>query len=213
MEVYKVIIVDDHELFRKGMKMIIRDMQEFEVTAEAEDGEKFLQLLENHKPDLVLMDLSMPRINGIEAAQAAKSIYPEIKVIALTMHGESEYFNMMMEAGVKGFIMKDSDTDELKIAMKKVVEGKTYYSQELLMNCLNREAETPNNKDLNCLSDREKEIIQHLCLGHSNAEIAEKLFISPRTVESHRANILSKINVKNTIQLVVFAIKNGLFKP
>lgn len=210
MKKFKTIVVDDHDLFRKGICMILSSLDFLDIVAEATDGEQFVELLNTLEPEIVIMDIKMPKIDGVQATKLALKKYPQLKILALSMFGESEYYNQMMEAGVKGFILKNSDIDELKKGLEKIIAGGTYFSQELLMNLV-KTYKTDNKIEVN-LSHREIEVLQFICDGMSNVEIADKLCLSQRTVESHRANILDKTGMKNSIQLVVFSIKNSLYK-
>lgn len=212
MEKISIIIADDHQLFRNGLKMLLESIQDFEIVGEASNGEEFLQILKNYPADIALMDINMPELDGIEATRKGLKICPEISVIALSMYGEEEYYYKMVDAGAKGFILKDSDISEVREAILTVKRGGSYFSQELLYHVIqkikHRESET---KSAN-LSKREKEILLKICEGLSNQEIAESLFISKRTVDKHRANLLGKTNSKNTASLILFAIKNKLIE-
>ncbi|HNQ68031.1 MAG TPA: response regulator transcription factor [Bacteroidales bacterium] len=209
--IYKVMIVDDHALFRNGLKLLLNSFPEFKVIAEAANGIEFLNSIDILPVDLVLLDIDMPEMDGIEAAQQALKKYPDLKIITLSMFGDEDYYYKMVEAGVCGFLLKDSDIDEVYSAMCSVVEGRNYFSQELLQNLL-KNIKNPEESlaDFLDLSAREIEIISLICQGLSNIEIGEKLFLSKRTVEKHRANILEKTDTKNTASLVMFAIKNKI---
>lgn len=159
------------------------------------------------------MDIEMPEMNGIEATEAALRIKPDLKVIVLSMYGDEQYYYKMVDAGVKGFVLKNSGIEKVITAIHKVAAGENYFSEELLVNILNNmregnktEPEIPDSE----ISDREMEILYHVCLGLSNQEIADKLFISKRTVDKHRANLLSKTGCRNTAALVMYAIKNKM---
>lgn len=204
----QVALVDDHQLFRNGVNFIINDTKDIEVAFEASNGQEFLDFLAQYQPDVVLMDINMPVMNGVEATRKAVEQFPNLKVLVLSMFGEVEYYNTMIDIGVKGFILKDIDNEELIDAIRKVHNGGNYFSQELLLQLIkNKPAD-----DLVDLTRREKEVLELICLGFSNQEISEKLFISQRTVERHRSSLLFKTDSKNSVSLVVYAIKNGLVK-
>ncbi|MDD4644819.1 MAG: response regulator transcription factor [Bacteroidales bacterium] len=208
---YRVMLVDDHKLFRKGLRMLIETLSHFEVAGEASDGVEFLHLLNQNKPDIVMLDIAMPEMDGIEAARQALVKYPDLKIITLSMFGEQDYYFKMVDAGVKGFLLKNSDFAEVKMALETVVEGGNYFSRELLMNLVNSLKNAPEEMTPDSpLSDREKEIILLICKGMSTQEIADSLCLSKRTVDSHRANILLKTGCRNTASLVVYAIKEKL---
>ncbi|HEX7583719.1 MAG TPA: response regulator transcription factor [Prolixibacteraceae bacterium] len=205
----KVVIVDDHTLFRNGLRILLNNMENYHVVGEASNGKQFLDLLKISVPDLVLMDISMPVMDGIEASTIAHELYPDLKIITLSMYGEEDYYYKMVNAGVKGFVLKNSDIKEVKTAMDVVYDGGSFFSSELLQNLINSLKSAPKSKEIHTeLSEREMEILILICQGMSNQEIADKLFISKRTVDKHRANILEKSESKNTAQLVVYAIKN-----
>jgi DNA-binding NarL/FixJ family response regulator len=212
MERIRIILVDDHQLFRNGLKMLLEASPEFEISGEASNGEEFLRLIRNCMADIALMDINMPEMDGIEATKRGIKLCPSLSVIALSMYGEEEYYYKMVDAGAKGFLLKDSDISEVRDAILTVSKGGSYFSQELLYHVIqkfkHRESET---KSAN-LSKREKEILLKICEGLSNQEIAETLFISKRTVDKHRANLLGKTNSKNTASLILFAIKNKLIE-
>lgn len=207
----KVIIVDDHTLFRNGLRILLNNMENYRVIGEAANGKQFLELLQKEMPDLVLMDISMPVMDGIEASTLAHELYPDLKIITLSMYGEEDYYYKMVDAGVKGFVLKNSDIKEVKTALDVVYEGGSFFSSELLQNLVNSLKSSSKSKEFQAeLSEREMEILILICQGMSNQEIGDKLFISKRTVDKHRANILEKSDSKNTAQLVVYAIKNRL---
>lgn len=208
---YKVMLVDDHKLFRKGLRMLIDALNRFEVGGEASNGVEFLNMLDQSKPDIVMLDIAMPEMDGIEAARLALMKYPDLRIITLSMFGEQDYYFKMVDAGVKGFLLKNSDFSEVKMALETVMEGGNYFSRELLMNLVNSLKNSPEELTPDSpLSDREKEIILLICKGMSTQEIADSLCLSKRTVDSHRANILLKTGCRNTASLVVYAIKEKL---
>jgi DNA-binding NarL/FixJ family response regulator len=212
MEKIRIIIVDDHQLFRNGLKILLNAIPEFEVTGEASNGEEFLKILRDTRAEIALMDINMPEMDGIEATRKGLKICPDLDIIALSMYGEEEYYNKMVDAGAKGFVLKDSDISEVKEAILTVRKGGSYFSQELLYHVIQKIKHRENESKSANLSKREKEILLKICEGLSNQEIAETLFISKRTVDKHRANLLGKTNSKNTASLILFAIKNKLIE-
>ena len=212
MDKIRIIIVDDHQLFRNGLKILLNAFPEFEVTAEASNGEEFLKVLSHTQADVALMDINMPEMDGIEATRRGLKQSPEIDIIALSMYGEEEYYYKMVDAGAKGFLVKDSDISEVKEAILTVRKGGSYFSQELLYHVIQKIKHRENESKSANLSKREKEILFKICEGLSNQEIADTLFISKRTVDKHRANLLGKTNSKNTASLILFAIRNKLIE-
>lgn len=210
----RIALVDDHSLFRRGMKMLLASHPDVEVVADVASGEEFLSVLDEVCPDVVFMDYYMPGLNGAETTEQALMRYPEMKIITLSMFGDNAYYTRMMECGAKGFLLKDSEFDEVIEAVKTVNDGGTYFSASLLQS-LSNSIKVPhlpmsNIAEQDRLSEREIEILVAICRGLSTQEIADEFFISKRTVDKHRANILEKSGCKNTASLVVFAIKYGL---
>jgi DNA-binding NarL/FixJ family response regulator len=209
METISIAVVDDHTLFREGLASLLsKSNSRFDVIWQAGNGTEFLGKLRTGFPDIVLMDISMPGMDGIEATTAAVALYPSIRIIALSMYGEQEYYLKMIQAGAKGFLRKDSDIDEVGRAIVKVHEGENYFSQEMLY-ALVTQPQKPKDE---ILTDREVQILELICHGYSAMEIASKLYLSKRTVEKHRANILEKTGCHNTAKLVAWAMKNNFAK-
>jgi len=211
MDKIKVIIVDDHLMVRTGLSLILKDNDKLSVIAEAVDGDDFLHLLNNHSPDVVLMDINMPKMNGFEATKAAILRRPDLKIIALSMHDDEEYIESMMQAGAKGFLLKTVKADKLYKAIEMVMAGENFFSQDVMKVLTKKLYSKTIEGEQIIINPREKEVLILLCNGLSTQEIAEKLNISPRTVESHRAHLLEKTNSKNTISLVLYALKYKLF--
>ena len=207
-----IIIVDDHLIFRQGLKSLLTIEKIANVIGEASNGKEFIGLLSSQKPDLVLMDIDMPHMNGMEATQKALELLPDLKIIAFTMFGEEEYYYKMIDLGVKGFILKSSGIDELEKAIQEVLMGESYFSNELLRKIISNFGRKTSNKLVEDarLTAREMEVLQQICLGQTNEEIAIKLFISAKTVKSHRSNLLEKTKCKNTPALILFAVKNKI---
>lgn len=212
MEKIRIIIADDHQLFRNGLKILLSSFPEFEVAGEASNGLEYLKLLRNIKADVTLMDINMPEMDGIEATRKGIKLCPEMNIIALSMYGEEEYYYKMVDAGAKGFLLKDSDISEVKEAIQTIARGGSYFSQELLYHVIQKIKHREHESKSANLSKREREILLKICEGLSNQEIAESLFISKRTVDKHRANLLGKTNSKNTASLILFAIRNKLIE-
>ncbi len=212
MEKIRIALADDHQLFRNGLKILLAAYGEFEVVAEASNGTELLKILEACPADIVLMDISMPEMDGAEATLQLSRRSPDTKVIALSMYGEEEYYYRMVDAGARGFILKDSDISEVNDAIMAVHKGGNYFSQELLYHVIRRIKNREQEEKSSSLSKREKEILLKICEGLSNHEIADTLYISKRTVDKHRANLLAKTGSKNTASLILYAIKNRLIE-
>ena len=216
-DIYDLVIVDDHKLFRDGIKMLLSNFNHFNVVGEASNGIEFLSLIENKLPDLVLMDISMPEMNGLEATRIALENHPDLKILVLSMFQDQEYYTKMIEYGSNGFVLKEAGAEELIDAINTVLKGNNYFSQELLRNIILNLSSAEKRRDKGFppgiqLTSREKEVLEQICMGKTTAEMAEILFISQRTVETHRANLLSKTQCTNSINLVVFAFKEKLVK-
>ena len=207
-----VALVDDHTLFRTGLRGLLSMRHDLAVVADVGSGEEFLELLPTLDVEVVFMDISMPGINGVETTRRALQQRPDLHVIALSMFGDDHYYKLMLESGASGFLLKDSDINEVYAAVDAVMLGDSYFSTALLgtfTRNMSRLTLTDTSVE-DALSDREVEILVEVCRGRSNQEIADKLFISKRTVDKHRANILEKTGCKNTANLVVYAIKHHL---
>ena len=212
---HKIFLVDDHKLFREGLAFVISQMKGFEVVGEASNGKMFLEMADIYDIDIVLMDISMPGLDGIDATMKALEKHPNLKVIALTMFCDEEYYYKMIQAGVSGYILKESGKEELESALNTVITGENYFSQKLLRNIIlnlnNTKAfNKPSNRHEIKLTQRETEVLKLICQGLSNAEISEKISLSLRTVEGHKSNLIGKTGVKNSVSLVMFALKNHL---
>ena len=212
MNAIRIALVDDHSLCRNGLKLLLSNSERYHVVMEAPDGKTFVdQLTTENAPDVVLMDISMPVMNGIDAARAAISKVPELKIIALSMFGEEDYYYEMINAGAKGFLLKNSGIEDVTEAIEQVAAGNSFFSQDVLYNVIRKFQ--PHKEDDTTdvtFSKRELQVLQGICKGMSNQEIADTLFISKRTVDKHRSNLLGKTNSKNTANLVMFAIKHKL---
>lgn len=214
MNILKILLVDDHEIFLKGLTLMLNEFNDFKVIGDAGNGEEFLLLLEQITPDIVLMDIKMPILNGVDATKKAIEKYPDLKIIALTMFGEHKYLRMMADAGALGFIQKNINKNDLELAIQTVAKGQNYFSPEMMADIAQWDSSTEPGiylDDLNeRLSDRELDVLKLIIKGMSSQEMAEYLFISPRTVEGHRAKLIAKTGTRNVVDLVIYAIRNHL---
>lgn len=205
----RIVLVDDHSLFRGGLRGLLEHSGLCRVVGEAGSGEEFLAMLPGLEVDLVFMDFSMPGIDGAVTTERALALRPELRIITLSMFGEESYYSRMVQAGARGFLLKDSDIGDVLEAIRTVMAGGSFFSPQLLSSLASRLHSRDDVSDEQ-LSSREREILLLVCRGLSNQEIADTLFISKRTVDKHRANILEKTGCKNTASLVVFAIRNNI---
>lgn len=208
----RIVLVDDHSLFRNGLRGLLDRCPGYRVVAEAGSGEEFLALLPGLEADVVFMDIAMPGINGDLTTERALQLRPDLRIITLSMFGDENYYTRMVEAGARGFLLKDSDIEDVIRAIEAVRNGGSYFSASLLASLATRmrTREDAGAEAEEALSGRETEILVAVCRGLSNQEIADELFISKRTVDKHRANILEKTGCKNTASLVVYAIKHHI---
>ncbi len=205
-----IVLVDDHAIFRQGLAMVINRMEGFTVTGEAGNGKEFLHLLNRIIPDIVLMDIRMPVMDGIEATKKALEKYPKLKIAALSSNDDEESLQTMIKAGAAGFLIKSIERDALETALITLANNQNYYSPELLPYFTNRYLGTVAEESDIHITHREKEVLEQIALGLNTNEIAKKLCISPRTVEGHKANLIEKTGSKNIVNLLIFAIKNRL---
>ena len=199
-------------MFRAGFKTLLSRLGNLVVEREASNGAEFLDLLMVSQPDLVFLDIAMPQMDGNEAALKALAMFPDLKLVVLSMFGDQEYYSRLVEIGVKGYLLKSADFKEVEMAIESVLAGEYYFSQELMQQAMRQNGLMRNGSVPSDLSEREKEILLEICNGLSNQEVADKLFISKRTVEKHRANLMLKTGCSNTASLVVYAIKNNFLR-
>ena len=206
------IIADDHEIVRRGLRIILETDQSCTVLAEASDGLMAVQLVEKHKPAVLILDLNMPRLHGIEVLRQTRTSSPNTKVIVLSMHNDEAYVIEALRAGAMSYILKGSESLEIAHALKEVLAGRRFLSAPLSEWAINALVTKPadNADPLQSITPRERMVLQLAAEGASNAEIAEKLFISPRTAETHRTNLLRKLGLHTQTDLVRFAIRKGL---
>jgi DNA-binding NarL/FixJ family response regulator len=211
-EMIKIIIVDDHKMFRESLRNILTTKKVADIIGEAENGEELIKMLDIHHPDVILMDISMPKMNGIEATKKAIQKQPDVKVLALSGFDDDNYYFSMVDAGAKGFVLKNAGIAELKNAINDIYQNKNWFSSELLQKIIHKLNTKPKKEPETGLSERELDVLKLICESHTNEQIAERLFISFETVKYHRANILSKTGCTNTAGLVMYAIKNHLIE-
>src|SRR5258706_3470668 len=209
----RVILVEDHAMVRAGLRALLERAKDVDVLGEASNGHEAIELAKELKPDLLIMDIMMPRLNGIQAAQQMRELKLPVKILLLSMYSDQGLVHQAIQSGVKGYVLKTSVSEELIHAIYTVARGETYLSSEISTIALEaafhpRRAE--NNNPLDYLSPREKEILQLIAEEHTSVEIANLLSISEKTVEKHRANLMEKLNVRNIAGLVRFAVKHGL---
>ena len=220
MKKIRLLIADDHSVVREGIRLVLRSSSAFVIVAEAENGEEAVKLARKHTPDIVIMDISMPRLNGIDATSAIKAENPDIKVIILTVHEDEEYVYQILRAGASGYVLKSAGKKEIFAAIKSAMSGERFFSpgiSKIIIESFIRRAKeqthlpqsrpTPNG---NRLTRRETEVLQYIAQGFTNRKIAETLFLSIRTVNTHRTNLMQKLDIHDTARLVRYAMENGL---
>lgn len=206
----QLILADDHHLVRKGFRMLLDEVEDVEVIGEASNGKEVISLLRNGlKPDVVLLDYEMPLMNGLETAGVVNAEFFGVKIIMLTMFQNKELVQVAVAKGIKGFLFKNASIDELESAIRAVAKGEPYFTNEVTMALL-RPTDTPDSGMLSQLSDREIEILKLVAQGKSSAAIGRQLYISPRTVDTHRNNIIQKLGVAGIAGLTQFALRNKL---
>jgi two-component system, NarL family, response regulator DegU len=216
MKKIKIALVDDHKLFRKGLMSILQQIDDFEVLFDAINGREFLDHPNLNDVEVVLLDIQMPELDGIATTKLLREKNEQIKVIILSMHDEDQFILHLMEIGANGYLLKDTDTDEVILAIRKVYDSGVYFSDfvsRAMLRKMNKKNTQTSNKIFNYktdLSTRELEVLKHICEGLTTTEIGDTMCISPRTVEGHRLRIMEKLGVNNTAKLVAFAIKNDL---
>ncbi len=216
MKPYTIIIADDHSLIRQGIKSILAQDHEMEVVAEAADGLELFTKLGEQLPDMVILDISMPRMNGIEAVAEVREHYPSVRILILTMHSNAQYFYHVISAGAHGYLLKDDSDTELLTAIRTVQQDKTYVSPQLVAEVTGDMVSAfRDNKELPIvhLTNREKQVLQLVVKGQTSKQMAAVLCLSPRTVDHHRASLLKKFKMKNTVDLVNHVLRNSIVVP
>jgi len=213
---YRILLADDHALIRHGIRNLISNNPTLEVIGEVGDGEELLEFLQTNVPDLLILDISMPKLTGIEAVSKVKKLYPAIKILMLTMHKNKQYFYHAMSAGADGYLMKEDSDEELLLAIKRIQDGKSYLSPFLSQDFADDVISAYRNNrssPFETLTKREREVLNLVVEGHTSRVMAEMLHLSPRTIDHHRANLLRKFDMKNSVDLVNFAVRNGFVTP
>jgi len=213
---YRIVLVEDHAIIREGLRSLFYAERDFEVVGEAEEGRSALRLVQNHRPDLVVTDLSMPQMDGIDLIATLKKQNPKIRVVALTVHRNDEYVLAALKAGADGYVLKEANYSELITAARTALRGKHYLSPEISGNLIQVYLEgkgAPRRKSpIETLSRREREIVSLIAEGQTNKQIADRLCISVKTVETHRYKIMTKLNVHNAAALITVALERGLIR-
>ena len=209
MNPYRIVLADDHSLFRQGLKGILEETEDFKVVSEAGDGIELLALLNRVKPHLIILDISMPNLRGIETIPEIKKIHPEVRILVVTMHNDKEYLYQAISQGADGYFLKKDAGTELFSAIERIQKGKIYVSPSLSVDLADHWEGIREGVKKTILTNREKEVLSLIAGGKSNKEIADILYISVHTVERHRANLMEKLNLKKTADLVKYAIEKG----
>lgn len=215
MEKIRILLADDHQLFLDGLSALLGQIASVEIVAAVGDGAQLLEKLKGSEGDLVIVDLHMPVLGGLETTKMIRELYPAVKVLGLTMDNEVDSIQDMLEAGASGYILKNTGKAELETAILQVMKGEVYLSQSLSTQLaqrllLKKKAVVEETCELDMLTEREVEILKMVALENSNSEIAEKLYISPKTVETHRKNLMKKIGARNSLGIYKFALKHQL---
>jgi len=206
----RVLVVDDHAILRDGIRSLLESQEDIIVVGEASDGSEAIELVGTLQPNIVLMDISMPKMNGLEATRSIKDCFPEVKVLILTQHDNREYIAPALGAGASGYVLKRSGRREMLNAIRQVHEQGAYLTGNITQEVLQEYSQAGNQENEQHLTDRERQVLQLISEGNSNKEIALELGISPKTVSVHRTNLMSKLNIQNTVELIRFATNHPL---
>ncbi len=213
----RLLLVDDHAVVRSGLKMLLSSEKDVEIVGEASTAAQAMETAGIVKPDVILMDIGLPDMSGIDATREIKKRYPEISIVALTIHEDEEYFFKMLDAGASGYVPKRAAPEELLVAIRAAAAGEVYLypslAKLLVKDYLSQEHPAEEKANLDGLTEREHEVLTYLAEGASNEKIAQSLVISPKTVERHRENIMRKLNMHSRAELVRYAIRRGIIKP
>lgn len=216
MKKIRVLVADDHHIVRAGVRLMLNAQEDIEVVGEASDGQEALDLVAKLEPDVVLMDIAMPNLNGLEATRRIKESHPGVQVLALTMHDNEEYFFRLLRAGGSGYLLKKAAPTELVEAIRSVCHGGAYLfpsvARTLVDDYLHRVASGEEQASYDGLTDREREVLRLIAQGHTSQEIADQLYLSIKTVQRHRENMMDKLGLHNRAQLIRYAIEKGLLE-
>ena len=214
MEKIRIVIADDHTIFRQGLRMLLAQEDDMEVVGEAADGTEALELAKKHKPDIILLDIAMPTMDGVKVAGKIKKTLPQTKIIVLTSYSDDQFLFEFLKLGVSGFVLKDSASQELIYSIRKSNEGMVFFDPSVSKKVMEKFTQVSGGKsdfvNYGKLSDREKEVLRLVAEGCATKEVAEKLYISPKTVENHRANIMKKLKIRDRTGLTKYALRLGL---
>lgn len=214
---YRVLIADDHGIVRQGLRALLEKSPEVNVVGEASDGREAVRLAAELRPNIVVMDIAMPRLNGVDATSQILGRDPEIKVIILSMHSDESYILRALSAGAKGYLLKDSAEGDILPAVETVAKGRPYFSPVIASTLLDEYLQTMKKNKIrdsfDLLTEREREVLQLLAEGKSNKEVAAELNLSPYTIESHRTSLMQKLNLHNTAEIVLYAVRKNVIVP
>jgi DNA-binding NarL/FixJ family response regulator len=209
------LLADDHTLVRAGFRALFQNLEGMEIVAEAGDGDDALRLVEEHRPDVVLLDIAMPKLNGLEVARRVKEAFPDVRVIMLSMHANEEYVLQALCVGASGYLLKDADTAELELALRAVTSGNTYLSPAVSKHVIEDYVQRVNSEpgSVDQLTPRQREVLQLIAKGHTTKEIAQAMAISVKTVETHRTQLMKALDIHDIAGLVRYAVRMGLVSP
>ncbi|MBR9919783.1 MAG: response regulator transcription factor [Bacteroidetes bacterium] len=205
---YRILLADDHQVVLDGLTMLLQKEDDLNIVGRAQNGSELIDMLRTKDVDLVITDINMPEMDGISSTTSIRKNYPDLRILVLSMHDDSNYITAVLKAGANGYLVKNAGRKEVLKAIRKVINGESYYSPEAAKAVMDNMGSSRN--EMPGLSDREKQIVKLICEEFTTREIAEKLFLSFHTVEKHRKNIIAKLDVRNTAGLVKWAIRNGI---
>jgi len=214
-EVISVLVADDHGIVREGLRRLLESEADLEVCGEAGDGREVLEQVELHRPNVVVLDITMPRLGGLETLERLRAKYPEVKVVLLSVHGDPPFIQSAISLGADGYVLKDGRAAEVITAIRAVIKGGSYFSPVVAREIVEqlRSPKQPNDEPFSLLSSREREVLHLIAEGLSAKEVASDLGISTKTVEAHRTSLMRKLGVRNATELVRYALRHGLIEP